>query len=155
VTLEKAVSLRKSFQEKGLRVVFTNGCFDLVHGGHVHLLEEAGKQGDRLIVGLNSDESIRRIKPRGRPILSEDDRADILRAFEVVDVVVLFDEDTPLRTIKRLEPDVLVKGADYARDEIVGADWIDEHGGRIHRVPLKEGKGTTQIIREIQGSTIS
>jgi len=137
-------------REEGKEVVFTNGCFDLVHAGHVHLLEKARAQGDALFVGLNSDESIRRIKSSDRPVMPENDRVTVLEAIRYVDEVVVFDEDTPLRVIQELEPDVLVKGADYAVDEIVGARWVQEHGGRVYRVPLVEGRGTTEIIKSIQ-----
>lgn len=150
MSLEDVKAQRRDYRDQGLTVVFTNGCFDLIHAGHVHLLRSAREQGDRLIVGLNSDDSIRRIKGGIRPIMEEQDRRTVLEAFEFVDGVVLFDEDTPLRLLKELEPDVLVKGADYDKSEIVGAEWIEEHGGRVHRVPLVEGRGTSEIIEAIR-----
>lgn len=150
MSLESLLEKRRDYRDRGLDVVFTNGCFDLVHAGHVHLLRSAREQGDRLIVGLNTDDSIRRIKSADRPILDEEDRQTVLEAFEFVDHVVLFDEDTPRRLIKKVEPDVLVKGADYEKDEIVGARWVEEHGDRVHRVELVEGRGTSEIIQSIR-----
>jgi len=150
--LSEALERRRSYEEQGDQVVFTNGCFDLVHAGHVHLLREAARQGDRLIIGLNSDESIQRIKSDNRPIMDQEDRATVLEAFQFVDFVVVFDEDTPRRLIERLAPDVLVKGADYEEDEIVGAELVKERGGRVHRVPLVEGQGTSEIIERIKQS---
>lgn len=147
---DEAKRLRENLGESGKTVVFTNGCFDLVHPGHIHLLKEAREQGDFLFLGLNSDESIRRIKSPQRPILPEADRIVLLKAIRYVDGVVVFEEDTPMSLIKTLRPDVLVKGADYEKNEIVGADFVEGYGGRIHRVKLVEGRGTTEIIRSIQ-----
>ena len=144
------VDRRQQLRNQGKELVFTNGCFDLIHAGHIHLLKKARAQGDALFVGLNSDESIQRIKSADRPIMPQEDRITLLKAIQYVDDVILFDEDTPRRLIQELQPDVLVKGADYALDEIVGADWVEKHGGRVHRVPLVEGRGTTEIIKSIQ-----
>jgi D-beta-D-heptose 7-phosphate kinase/D-beta-D-heptose 1-phosphate adenosyltransferase len=133
-------------------VVFTNGVFDLLHAGHVALLEAARAEGDALVVGVNSDASVRRLAkapPVDRPLVSADDRARLLAALAAVDCVVLFDEDTPLTLIKRLRPDVLVKGADYARDAIVGAAEVEGWGGRVVRVPLVAGKSTTDLLRKL------
>jgi rfaE bifunctional protein nucleotidyltransferase chain/domain len=132
-------------------VVFTNGVFDLVHPGHVELLEAARREGSALVVGLNSDASARRLdKGSGRPVVDEDARARVLAAFTAVDCIVLFDEDTPLELIQALSPDVLVKGADYSREHIVGADWVESHGGRVVRVPLVSGHSTSAIVERLR-----
>ncbi len=127
-------------------MVFTNGCFDLLHAGHVRLLEAARSQGDLLVVGLNSDASVRRLKGPTRPVLPEDERAEALRALEAVDRVVLYEQDTPLETIRALVPDLLVKGADWAPGTIVGADVVEAAGGRVVRVELLAGRSTTGLI---------
>ena len=133
------------------RVVFTNGVFDLLHVGHVMLLEAARREGDALAVGMNSDASVRRLaKGKDRPLVPEGDRARLLAALTCVDCVVLFDEDTPLALIERLRPDVLVKGADYARDAIVGADEVEAWGGRVVRVPLVPGYSTTRLLERLR-----
>ncbi len=147
-TREEAVEHREQLRDR--IVVFTNGCFDLLHAGHLHLLESAREQGDYLLVGVNSDDSVRRIKGPNRPVLPEEDRLRLLEALEPVDGVVLFSKDTPEELIAVLEPDVLVKGADYERDEIVGADLVEGAGGQVYRVPLKEGRGTSDLIRSIR-----
>jgi rfaE bifunctional protein nucleotidyltransferase chain/domain len=131
-------------------VVFTNGVFDLLHRGHVALLVAARAEGAALIVGLNSDASVRRLKGPGRPLNAERDRAYVLGALACVDAVALFDEDTPAELIAALEPDVLVKGADYAPHEIVGADLVTARGGRVVRVPLEPGYSTTGLIGRMQ-----
>jgi D-beta-D-heptose 7-phosphate kinase/D-beta-D-heptose 1-phosphate adenosyltransferase len=132
-------------------VVFTNGVFDLLHAGHVALLEAARAAGDALVVGVNSDASVRRLgKGADRPLVAEGERARLLAALAAVDCVVLFDEDTPLALIERLHPDVLVKGADYAREAIVGAAEVEGWGGRVVRVPLVEGKSTTGLVRKLR-----
>ena len=132
-------------------VVFTNGVFDLLHVGHVTLLEAARREGDTLAVGVNSDASVRRLaKGTDRPVVPERERARLLAALACVDCVVLFDEDTPLALIERLRPDVLVKGADYARDAIVGADQVEGWGGRVVRVPLVSGYSTTQLVERLR-----
>ena len=135
--------------QAGKVVVFTNGVFDILHAGHVDLLERAAALGDVLVVGLNSDASTRRLKGERRPVLPEIDRARVLAALEVVDAVVLFEQDTPEALIRRLLPDVLVKGADYAEDQIVGKDMVESRGGRVVRVPLVEGRSTSAIVEEI------
>lgn len=135
-------------------VVFTNGVFDLIHPGHVELLEAARREGDCLIVGLNSDGSVRVLgKGSDRPINHEAARARVLAGFAAVDCVVLFDGETPLDLIQRLKPDVLVKGADYGRDEIVGADFVESEGGRVVRVPLVSGYSTTSIVERLRASS--
>lgn len=134
-------------------VVFTNGVFDLLHPGHVELLERARQEGDRLIVGLNSDASVRALdKGAERPIVPQSARARVLAALEAVDCIVLFDEPTPLDLIGQLAPDVLVKGADYARAEIVGADLVEGRGGRVVRVRLVEGFSTTKLVERLRAS---
>ena len=133
-------------------VVFTNGVFDLLHVGHVALLEAARAEGAALIVGVNSDASVRRLgKGADRPIVPEAERARLVAALGCVDCVVLFDEDTPLRLIERLKPDVLVKGADYERDAIVGASEVTQWGGRVVRVPLVAGVSTTELVARLRG----
>lgn len=131
------------------RVVFTNGCFDLLHAGHVDYLEAAKAEGDFLIVGLNSDDSVRRIKGPPRPLQPEGDRAAVLAGLAAVDLVVIFAEDDPGALIAALLPDVLVKGADWAEDEIVGAAAVKAAGGRVVRVPLTAGKSTTDLLERI------
>jgi D-glycero-beta-D-manno-heptose 1-phosphate adenylyltransferase len=134
-------------------VVFTNGVFDLLHPGHVELLEAARSEGQALIVGLNSDASVRRLgKGPERPVSSETARARVLAGLAAVDCVVLFEEETPLQLIHALTPDVLVKGADYARDGIVGADWIESRGGRVVQVPLIAGFSTTALLERFRAS---
>jgi len=131
--------------------VFTNGVFDLLHVGHVALLEAARAAGDALVVGLNSDASVRRLgKGADRPLVAERERARLLAALAAVDCVVLFDDDTPLALIVRLHPDVLVKGADSAREAIVGAAEVEAWGGRVVRVPLVQGQSTTEIVRKLR-----
>jgi rfaE bifunctional protein nucleotidyltransferase chain/domain len=132
-------------------VVFTNGVFDLVHPGHVELLERARREGAALIVGLNTDASARRLdKGSGRPVVDQAARARVLAAFSAVDCIVLFDEDTPLALIQVLSPDVLVKGADYTRERIVGADWVESHGGRVVRIPLVSGHSTSALVERLR-----
>jgi len=133
-------------------VVFTNGVFDLLHAGHVALLEAARTEGAALLVGANSDASVRRLgKGTDRPFVPAPERARLLAGLACVDCVVLFDEDTPLHLIRRLRPDVLVKGADYAREQIVGADEVEGWGGRVVRVPLVPGLSTTELLRRLRG----
>jgi D-beta-D-heptose 7-phosphate kinase / D-beta-D-heptose 1-phosphate adenosyltransferase len=134
----------------GERVVFTNGCFDLIHAGHIELLTFAAREGDRLIVGLNSDASVRRLKGPTRPIQTESDRARIIGALRAVDLVVLFDEATPLSLIDAICPDVLVKGADYTEDQVVGGDVIKARGGRVALFPLVEGRSSTKIVERMR-----
>ena len=135
-------------------IVFTNGAFDLVHPGHVELLEAARREGAALIVGLNSDASVRRLgKGADRPVTPEAARARVLAGLAAVDCVVLFDEDTPLGLITRLQPDVLVKGADYSRDAIVGAELVESRGGRVVRVPLVRGFSTSSIVERLRATS--
>jgi len=148
--LQEARRTVGSWQESGQRVVFTNGCFDLLHPGHIHLLQGARRLGERLVVGLNSDDSVRRLKGDSRPIIGERDRAVILNALDCVDLVVLFDEDTPLNLIRELRPDILVKGSDYRLDEVVGRSEVEAYGGRVALVDVLEGYSTTGIARKMQ-----
>lgn len=134
----------------GARVVFTNGCFDLLHVGHIALLARARRQGDLLVVGINSDASVRKLKGAGRPITPAKDRAVLLAALSAVDYVTLFAEPTPLSLIRALRPKVLIKGADWGSDAIVGRSVIEEYGGRVVRLPLSKGYSTSAIIRRIK-----
>ncbi|MEW6270230.1 MAG: D-glycero-beta-D-manno-heptose 1-phosphate adenylyltransferase [Thermodesulfobacteriota bacterium] len=134
-------------QRDGKRVVFTNGCFDLLHPGHVRYLAAARARGDLLVVGVNSDRSVRALKGPGRPVQSEDARAEVLAALEAVDHVVVFDAPTPRELIEALAPDVLVKGADWAERDIVGADLVRARGGEVVRVRLVPGQSTTRLVR--------
>ncbi len=146
---EEAAAERARLGRAGRRVVFTNGVFDLLHRGHVELLEQARALGDALFVGLNSDASTRRLKGTERPLTGEADRARVLAALAAVDVVVVFAEDTPAELVALLTPDVLVKGADYESSEIVGREVVEAHGGRVVRVPLAPGHSTSALVREI------
>jgi rfaE bifunctional protein nucleotidyltransferase chain/domain len=148
-SLKQLVKIRLRLKRQGKTVVFTNGCFDLLHRGHVYCLKKAKSLGDVLIVGLNSDSSVRKLKGGKRPILSQGDRAEILAALEMVDYVLVFREDTPQRVISALVPDVLVKGGDYGKSEIVGSDVVESGGGRVVRVKTFPGKSTRDIIRKI------
>ena len=134
---------------KGKKVVFTNGCFDILHPGHARYLWAARQLGDYLVVAVNSDRSVRAIKAEGRPIVPEQERAEMVTALQCVDGVVIFDEETPLRVIERLLPDVLVKGGDWQEDEIVGSDVVKNAGGEVKRIPFVPGYSTTIIIKKI------
>jgi rfaE bifunctional protein nucleotidyltransferase chain/domain len=133
------------------RLAFTNGVFDLLHPGHVDVLTGARAQGDALVVGLNSDESVRRLKGPDRPVRSATERAYVLAALECVDAVVLFEEDTPLQLVRHLRPDVIVKGGDYTADAIVGAREVQAAGGDVVVIPLTPGQSTTSIIERLRG----
>jgi len=139
----------QSWRASGDRIVFTNGCFDLLHPGHINLLHQSRALGDRLVIGLNTDASVKRLKGENRPILSEIDRAAILSALASVDLVVLFDEDTPLLLIESLKPDILVKGADYRLEEVVGREAVESWGGKVSLVPLLKGYSTTGIADRV------
>jgi rfaE bifunctional protein nucleotidyltransferase chain/domain len=151
-TLAALVEERQAWKAAGRKVVFTNGCFDLLHPGHVALFEAARAQGDVLVVGLNSDRSVRALKGEGRPLVPEAERAETLDALEPVDRVVVYDEDTPLAVISALRPDVLVKGSDWAPDAIVGRAEVEEAGGRVVRVELLPGRSTTAMVGRIRHS---
>ena len=148
-TLESAQMQTQIWRSSGNRIVFTNGCFDLLHPGHIHLLEEARALGDRLIVGLNSDGSVKRLKGPQRPILPESDRMLLLKALSCVDLVIVFEEDTPVRLIEALRPDVLVKGADYLPEQVVGREFVESYGGRVALVGLVDGQSTTRIAQKL------
>ncbi len=150
LTLEEAL-LRFGRGKRQGRLVFTNGCFDILHPGHIQTLEHARELGDALVVGINSDASVRRLKGEGRPLVPEAERAEILAALECVDGVVIFEEDTPQRVIAELLPDVLVKGGDWAGDQIVGRAEVEAAGGRVVRAPVVPGYSTTEILRKIRG----
>ncbi len=147
--LEELLAIVRQRRASGQRVVFTNGCFDLVHRGHTRLLQQARELGDLLIVGLNSDASVRGLKGPCRPILSQDERAELLSALASVDYVVIFEEADPGRTIAVLQPDVLVKGADWAKEDVVGRETVERRGGRVVTIPLVEGASTSGIIDRI------
>ncbi len=147
--LADLVRIRGRLKKAGKKVVFTNGCFDILHRGHIHCLRKAKSLGEALIVGLNSDSSVRKIKGEERPILSQGDRAEILAALEMVDYVLIFSEDTPQRVISALVPDVLVKGGDYGKEQIVGREVVESGGGRVVRVKPVAGRSTRNVIRKI------
>lgn len=148
IQLKKIIARLKT---RGKTIVFTNGCFDLLHYGHVKYLEDAKKKGDILVVAVNSDTSVKRIKGKKRPLVNGKDRIRIIAGLESVDYVVLFREDTPFKIIKSLKPDILVKGADWAKNSIVGSDAILRWGGRVSTIRLVKGRSTTNLIRKIEG----
>jgi D-beta-D-heptose 7-phosphate kinase/D-beta-D-heptose 1-phosphate adenosyltransferase len=149
-TLEEVKRWVGGWRVRGDSIVFTNGCFDLLHPGHIFILEEAAALGDHLVVAINSDQSVSHLKGSQRPIWNAADRAQMVAALEFVDAVFLFDEETPLNAILTLKPDVLVKGGDYTEETIVGAKEVKEWGGKVVTIPLKEGYSTTALIRKIQ-----
>lgn len=147
---EQARRTVEGWKRQGLKVVFTNGCFDLLHYGHIHYLAQAREQGERLVIGLNSDASVRRLKGPNRPINDEPTRQLLLAALECVDLVATFEQDTPLELISLLLPDVLVKGGDYRPEDIVGADVVLAQGGEVKALPYIEGHSTTAIEAKIR-----
>lgn len=149
-TAGEAAAHVERLRAAGRRIVFTNGVFDLLHPGHIRYLEQARRHGDVLIVGINSDRSARLNKGPDRPITPDGERAEILAALAAVDAVTVFDEETPHTLIARLQPDVLVKGADWAADAIVGRDLVEAAGGRVVRIPVEEGYSTSAIIERIR-----
>jgi rfaE bifunctional protein nucleotidyltransferase chain/domain len=151
-SIDEAARFAREIHARGGEVVFTNGVFDLLHPGHVRYLQDARQLGDALIVGVNSDRSARANKGLERPITPEAERAEILVALECVDAVAIFDEDTPAAIIQRIQPDVLVKGADWGPDNIVGRDTVEARGGRVVRMPLSSGYSTTDILQRIRES---
>jgi D-beta-D-heptose 7-phosphate kinase/D-beta-D-heptose 1-phosphate adenosyltransferase len=148
-TLKALIPELQRHRAMGRKIVFTNGCFDLIHLGHVKYFQFAKAQGDLLVVGVNTDCSIRRLKGDKRPIISEDDRTQVLEELESIDYLIKFDEDTPLNLIETIKPDVLVKGADYTRDKVVGADFVENQGGTIALAPLIDGRSTSNVIQRI------
>jgi len=149
VTRQQIQEITARLRNAGRKIVFTNGCFDILHIGHLELLEAARGRGDTLIVGLNSDNSVRRLKGSERPLNREADRARILAALETVDYVVIFEEDTPRQLIEAIIPDILVKGGDYNLDTIVGRDFVEAHGGTVIVFPLVQGKSTSDLIEKL------
>jgi D-beta-D-heptose 7-phosphate kinase/D-beta-D-heptose 1-phosphate adenosyltransferase len=145
-------ALLAEWRAQGLKVALTNGCFDVLHSGHLSLLEAARRSGDRLVVALNSDLSVRALKGEGRPVIPEAERAELLLALEAVDHVVIYDAPTPIEVIRELRPDVLVKGADWAADAIVGRDEVEAAGGRVLRVELVPGRSTSGLLEHIRGT---
>lgn len=150
VSRDELIKLLGGDRRGSRQVVFTNGCFDLLHPGHLRTLEEARSLGDVLVVGLNRDASVRKAKGGSRPVIAEDERAELLAALEAVDFVVLFGEPTPRELISDLLPDVLVKGADWGSTEIVGREEVEAAGGRVVSIPLEPGYSTTRILQKIQ-----
>ncbi len=150
-SLEQMLPELAAHRGQGRKIVFTNGCFDILHAGHVSFLRQARQQGDLLVVGLNSDVSIRRLKGPSRPVNHQEDRVMVLGELQSVDYICVFGQDTPLALIRAIKPDVLVKGADYKRREVVGGDWVERHGGKVVLVKLVAGRSTTNIIRKIAG----
>jgi rfaE bifunctional protein nucleotidyltransferase chain/domain len=150
LTWEEVDAAVKSARSDGLRIVFTNGVFDLLHPGHVRYLQYARNLGDMLVVGLNADASVRRNKGPGRPITPEGERAEVLAALECVDAVVIFSEDTPAEIVRLVQPDILVKGADWPADQIVGRDTVEAGGGRVVLVPVEQGYSTSAIVERIK-----
>ncbi|HEY9162315.1 MAG TPA: D-glycero-beta-D-manno-heptose 1-phosphate adenylyltransferase [Desulfomonilia bacterium] len=142
-------------KDHGLKIVFTNGCFDIIHAGHVQYLEQARKLGDCLVVGLNSDDSVRKLKGSTRPINNQQARAEVLAALYAVDYVCVFEEDTPYDLIKTLMPDILVKGGDWDIDSIVGSDIVTAAGGKVYSLPFREGYSSTSIIEKADGNPLS
>lgn len=150
ITRALAQHITTELHSQGKTVVFTNGCFDILHVGHVSYLEAAKKLGDVLIVGVNSDDSVRRLKGASRPVNPASERAAVLSALRAVDFTCLFEEDTPFNLIYALEPDILVKGGDYTPETVVGADIVQNRGGRVIILPFVEGKSTTRVIQRLQ-----
>jgi D-beta-D-heptose 7-phosphate kinase/D-beta-D-heptose 1-phosphate adenosyltransferase len=149
--LNQAAAMVEGWRRDGQRVVFTNGCFDILHVGHIKLLHAAAAEGDRLIVGLNSDRSVKRLKGKSRPIVPEEERAALLSSIKGVDIVIIFDEGTPINLIRGLKPDILVKGGDYTPETVVGHEIVEQSGGRVVIVPLIDGVSTTKVIQSTQG----
>jgi rfaE bifunctional protein nucleotidyltransferase chain/domain len=140
----------RAWKNEGLKVVFTNGCFDILHRGHLEILTKSAEMGDKLVVALNTDASVKRLKGDQRPVNNEDFRAWMMANLEIVDAVVLFDEDTPASLIEAVSPDILVKGGDYTVDQIAGANHVLQHGGEVRIVPIVKGFSTSNIIATIQ-----
>jgi rfaE bifunctional protein nucleotidyltransferase chain/domain len=151
-SLPEALATIAAWKAAGEKVVFTNGCFDILHVGHVDYLEKARATGDRLVVGLNTDASVRRLKGQTRPVVLESGRSRVMAALGFVDLVVLFDEDTPKSLIEAVKPDILIKGDDYSVENIVGADFVISSGGKVQTIPLVKGFSTSTIIEKIKGS---
>jgi rfaE bifunctional protein nucleotidyltransferase chain/domain len=149
IAIKEIKGILQKLKKAHKRIVFTNGCFDIIHRGHIEYLKKARSFGDVLIIGVNSDPSVRKLKGEGRPLVPLDDRLFILSHFEFVDFLVPFDEETPERVIQEALPDVLVKGGDYAEEDVVGGDTVKAHGGEVRIVPYIKGKSSSALIREI------
>jgi rfaE bifunctional protein nucleotidyltransferase chain/domain len=152
IPIEEIEQFCNQLRNEGKSIVFTNGCFDILHVGHTTYLQKAKDLGDVLILGLNSDASVRRLKGESRPINNENDRAVVLLALRSIDHVVIFPEDTPFYLISLIQPDILAKGGDYSRDTIVGADIVEARGGKVVVIPLVDGKSTTATINKMQSN---
>jgi rfaE bifunctional protein nucleotidyltransferase chain/domain len=150
LSLSEVSAFAADLHAQAKRVVFTNGVFDLLHPGHVRYLQAARGEGDALVIGVNSDRSVRANKGPSRPIIPEHERAELLAALACVDAVVIFDEDTPADIIRHVQPDVLVKGADWAADQIVGRDTVEARGGKVVRIPVEQGWSTSGIVERIR-----
>lgn len=148
--LAKLKDLVSTWRRQGEVIVFTNGCFDLLHPGHLHSLNQTKQFGNRLVVGVNSDASVKRLKGVNRPIIAEQGRVDMLAALEVVDAVVVFEEDSPIHLIETILPDILVKGSDYKKSNIVGADIVEMHGGKVELIKLVPGFSTSELVKKIK-----
>ena len=148
-SLSRLKKLLFRLKGQGKRIVFTNGCFDILHYGHAKYLEDAKTKGDVLVVAVNSDASVRRIKGRNRPVVGEKNRLSLIAALESVDFVILFKEDTPLKVIKEIRPDTLVKGADWKREEIVGSNFVNSYGGQVLTLKLTQSLSTSSLIKKI------
>jgi len=149
VSITSLKRIIKRLKQKGKRIVFTNGCFDILHYGHVKYLQDSRSKGDYLVVAVNSDSSIKKIKAKNRPVISQSDRSKIVAAFSCVDFVVLFNAPHPLYLIKALKPDILIKGADWSKQKIIGADFVKSYGGKVLTVNLVKGRSTSAIIEKI------
>ncbi len=150
--INEAVNIVTNWKSEGNKIVFTNGCFDLVHLGHIDYLEKAKLKGNKLVLGLNTDASVKRLKGEKRPLVNEYARSRMMAAFEFVDLVILFDEPTPKSLIEKIGPDVLVKGNDYSIENIVGADFVIQQGGSVETIELVDGFSTTKLIEKIKDS---
>jgi len=148
-TISNIKNVIAELRKKGLTIAFTNGCFDILHRGHVYYLERAKEYADILVLGLNSDSSVRTLKGENRPYVKEDDRAFVLSRLESVDIVCLFSSETPIELIEIIKPDLLIKGGDYNLDQIVGREIVENNGGKVLTIPIVEGKSTTNLIDQI------
>tara|TARA_B100000963_G_scaffold5770_2_gene4468 strand:+ start:2999 stop:3493 length:495 start_codon:yes stop_codon:yes gene_type:complete len=148
--LEKLQDDVKKWKKKGEKIVFTNGCFDILHKGHVEILAKSADLGNKIIVGVNSDKSVKNLKGIDRPIVNEHSRTMLLASLSIVDAVILFDEETPINLIKIIKPDILTKGGDYSFDTVVGNNFVNEEGGKTALIPLVQGYSSTQIIEKIK-----
>jgi len=148
-TLKEIKKISQKLKKNGKTIVFTNGCFDIIHPGHIKILKKAKSLGDVLIVGLNSDKSVKKIKGEKRPVIDQKGRCEILSCFWMVDYIVLFNEETPIKLIKTILPDFIVKGGDYKRKEVVGKDIVEKYGGKVIIIPLYKKYSTTNLIRKI------